>query len=925
MQNNDPDNTHSLETAAEQSPAGVPPEGKRGIRPYRGATVAAIFLAMTVLSSGDLIEIIPVFAPFVAGPLFPFVHETHDILAAMLALYVGHKFTPALGTRVMVYFLVLHLPYAYLTFPAELPELVRIAVTGAAAFLGIYIVWLRKRAEDRLRLQATALDAAANAIFITDRQGVIEWVNPAFTRITGHSAEEAIGQTARILKSGKRTGAFYKTLWDTILAGELWHAEMVNRTRDGGLFHVQQTITPLREPNGEIGHFVAIQQDITERVQAEAALRESEERYRTLVETAPDSIVAVSLDGTLVSLNRAFETLTGWPPEEWLGKPIAPFIHPDDLSAARELFQHILQGETRPPLEWRIRHRSGDYTTVELTAAPRLEHGQVVGLLGIARDITERKQREREVGAIVTVSAALRTATTRAEMLPVILDQLLNLLRADGVLLAMRDPATGETTIELGRGPAGASFTGVRLPPGEGITGHVIATSQPYLNKEVQSDPRFARPDLLPPPDIHAVACVPLIVQGQSIGALCLLHARDIAANEIRLLTGIADIAANAIHRATLYEQTEERLQHLSALRAVDIAILSSLDLRVTLNILLDQSTTHLHVDAADVLLFNRHTQTLDYAAGHGFRGGGITRSHLRLGEGQAGRAALERRTIYILNLAEETTSVRSGLLANETFVAHYATPLIAKGELKGVLEVFHRASLAADPEWLEFLEALAGQAAIAIDNANLFDGLQRSNMELALAYEATIDGWSRALDLRDKETEGHTQRVTEMTEWLAQAMDIGEAELVHLRRGALLHDIGKMGVPDGILLKPGPLTDDEWKVVRRHPQLAYDLLSPINYLRPALDIPYCHHEKWDGTGYPRGLKGEQIPLAARVFAVVDVWDALRSDRPYRKGWPKEKVIEHIKAGSGTHFDPKAVEAFLREMNERPEAYSGAG
>ena len=140
--------------------------------------------------------------------------------------------------------------------------------------------------------------------------------------------------------------------------------------------------------------------------------------------------------------------------------------------------------------------------------------------------------------------------------------------------------------------------------------------------------------------------------------------------------------------------------------------------------------------------------------------------------------------------------------------------------------------------------------------------------------------------------------------------MGISAEEMVHLRRGGLLHDMGKMGVPDRILLKPGPLTDDEWAIMRQHPQFAYDMLSPIAYVRPALDIPYCHHEKWDGTGYPRGLKGEEIPLVARIFAVADVFDALTSDRPYRKGWPDEKVREHIKAASGTHFDPKVVEAF---------------
>jgi putative nucleotidyltransferase with HDIG domain len=216
----------------------------------------------------------------------------------------------------------------------------------------------------------------------------------------------------------------------------------------------------------------------------------------------------------------------------------------------------------------------------------------------------------------------------------------------------------------------------------------------------------------------------------------------------------------------------------------------------------------------------------------------------------------------------------------------------------------------------LDFLEALAGQAAIAIDSAELFTQLQRSNLRLTLAYDATIEGWSRALDLRDKETEGHTQRVTETTLKLARAMGLGEDELVHVRRGGLLHDIGKMGVPDGILLKPGPLTEDEWVVMRKHPTYAYDMLSPIVYLRPALDIPYCHHEKWDGTGYPRGLMGDRIPLAARIFAVVDVWDALCSDRPYRPGWPEAKVREHIRSLAGTHFDPAAVEVFLRRLDE---------
>jgi putative nucleotidyltransferase with HDIG domain len=231
-------------------------------------------------------------------------------------------------------------------------------------------------------------------------------------------------------------------------------------------------------------------------------------------------------------------------------------------------------------------------------------------------------------------------------------------------------------------------------------------------------------------------------------------------------------------------------------------------------------------------------------------------------------------------------------------------------------LEVFHRASLQPYPEWLSFLNTLAGQAAIAIENATLFENLERSNHELSQAYDATIEGWSRALDLRDKETEGHTQRVTELTLKLARAMKVSESELAQIRRGALLHDIGKMGVPDNILLKADELTEEEWKKMRKHPEFAYEMLSSIRYLQPALDIPYCHHEKWDGTGYPRGLTSEEIPLAARLFAVVDVWDALTSDRPYRPAWSEQEALAYIREQSGKHFDPQAVQFFFKLIKE---------
>ena len=354
------------------------------------------------------------------------------------------------------------------------------------------------------------------------------------------------------------------------------------------------------------------------------------------------------------------------------------------------------------------------------------------------------------------------------------------------------------------------------------------------------------------------------------------------------------------------------RLQHLATLHAIDMVITASLDLRLTMKLFLEQTVSQLGMDAGAILLLNTYTQTLDHGADWGFAGLGIRKSKVRLGEGGAGIAAYERRVFHIADLNElPNPFLRHELLENEKFITYYAVPLIAKGQVKGIFEIFCRQRFEAEPEWLDFFDALAVQAAIAIDNATLFRKLQESNIELTLAYDTTIEGWAKALELRDMETQGHTQRVAELTLKVACALGIREDELVHVRRGALLHDIGKMAVPDTVLLNTGPLTEEEQQIMRRHPAFAFDLLSPIYYLRPALDIPYCHHERWDGTGYPRGLKGEQIPLAARIFSMADNWDALISARRYREAWPPAKVAEYIRSQAGTKFDPNLVDIFL--------------
>ncbi|NJN80743.1 MAG: GAF domain-containing protein, partial [Anaerolineales bacterium] len=415
---------------------------------------------------------------------------------------------------------------------------------------------------------------------------------------------------------------------------------------------------------------------------------------------------------------------------------------------------------------------------------------------------------------------------------------------------------------------------------------------------------------------------VPIRTANETIGVIIvgIKQPRSIEEGYIRLLTTIAEIAGNAMYRSNLFDKNEEQIRRLTTLREIDTAITSSLDLRITLNIILEYLLTKMGVSAARFLIFNLDTQMLDTLASSGFQNQESAQLSFNIGEGFATQILLNRKALYIKEFNSE-----SNQLDSENFLSYYALPLSSKGTTKGVLEIYFKETFTPNADWIDFVHTLAGQATITIDNSQLFENLQRTNQELSLAYDTTLEGWGKALELRDKETQGHTQRVTNLTLELAQQVGIPDFQLIHIRRGALLHDIGKMGVPDSILRKPGALTEEEMNEMRKHPQYAYDLLYPIPYLRPAVDIPYCHHEWWNGNGYPRGLKGEAIPLSARIFAIVDVWDALLSDRPYRKAWKQNDVLDYILNLSGKQFEPRVVDEFqkiLRSDSKMIQIYS---
>lgn len=374
-------------------------------------------------------------------------------------------------------------------------------------------------------------------------------------------------------------------------------------------------------------------------------------------------------------------------------------------------------------------------------------------------------------------------------------------------------------------------------------------------------------------------------------------------------------IARDVTDRRKLEAEAARRVAQLQSLRNIDLAITSSTDLRVVMEVFHAQVERHCNPTAWGVMRLDPQSGFLETFSYRGWAPLLPPCPRLRLGEGHEGRATMERRVVVEPELADsEPPCEHRECQERDHARSLVVAPLIAKGRVMGVLRLFYKERFEPDAAWLEYLETLAGQGAIALDNAALFGDLTVARDDLALAYETTIEGWARALDLRDKETEGHSRRVTEITVSLARQMGIKPAELVHVRRGALLHDVGKMGIPDSILLKPGQLDPDERRVIERHASFGRDLLKPIRFLAPAMDIPWCHHERWDGSGYPRRLTGDEIPIGARIFAVVDVWDALTNDRPYRKAMSHDVALSLIEEGAGSHFDPEVVQVFIEEI-----------
>ncbi len=657
--------------------------------------------------------------------------------------------------------------------------------------------------------------------------------------------------------------AVWVSRWLAAPIQQVTHAAI--RLGDGNL----NTRAPV-QGNGEIGLLGKAFNDMADRLQETlVGLRESEANYRNIFESSVAGIYRTGVDGRFFTVNPAMAHFLGFTsPHEMMAtlqNARQMYLHEgarDEMVAELMRVGRIVNWETI------LVRRDGTPLWMLINARmERNERNQPVWIEGFMTDITDRKIAEdqarhqlEELFLLHAIAIAGNESTTERELLE----------RAAAILSNVE----ALEPLELHLLPAG---TGRLIP---------IEDRQSRLTVFNALLRVYAPPETVITPEQH------------------------------RLLETISGQISTAIDKIRFIEQAHRHVSRLNALHMIDTAINTSLDLTLTLNVILDQAMEHLRPDRANIVLMNGDFGQVGYSIGQGEEFDEADTADLtRL----SNRVLTRQKPLMIADLNTPEQFGWDGAPPAGWVQAYFGLPIIAKGLAQGVLEVYYRQPFTPSTEWLNFFWSLVGQAAIAVDNTNLFNALQESNQELVRAYDATLVGWANALELRDQETQGHSRRVVGLTLRLARRAGLSETELVQVRRGALLHDIGKIGIPDKILQKPGKLSEEEWVMMRKHPIFAYDWLYPIAYLRPALDIPYSHHEKWDGSGYPRGLAGEQIPLMARIFAIVDVWDALISERCYHTPMRPEEARAYLLTQSGIHFDPSLLPLLLEILDEGEE------
>ncbi len=784
---------------------------------------------------------------------------------------------------------------------------------------------MRLNLEENERKLRSVINHSGDGIELTDESGtIIEW-NPALERITGIQAQEVIGLkswdvSSRLLSSEtdrQTTGEeIRKRIEKIVHTGKSSWLELPFEARfkhtDCGERILESNAFSIPTEKGFM--FGVISRDITERKVAEQRLRKARDYYLMLFEDFPAMIWRSTPDGTCDYKNKTWLEFTGKSLHEVLANGWIDCVHSDDQSFAKDLYQACFDERKPISLRYRLRRHDGEYRWITDFGQPYNDlDGKFAGYVGVCLEVHETVERQREMEIMLSISAALRPASSPEEIMKTLLDQLTILTGAEGAVILTPDEHNTRLVIRAASGLL-SELEGISNPNTADELSNLLITER---TKVINVNLGQLRPDLSRKWQRQFVVGQPLVASGLTIGGLWVIRKQVFTDQEIRMINAISDIAATAIQRASLTLETNLYAQKMKIISDMGRSMSETLH-PDRIFALLNATIHNLFDDIAAVLVSRYDVKNLaihcDYCSLNGVAANPQSLPVLPFDPTGSGNQSwvIQNQRPKILNhlpanfknilyFEDNSSQPRSGIYL----------PMIAEGKVIGVLHVQSYKENRFNDRDIHMLSMVANTTAISLANASLFDTLQVSNRELVSAYDATLRGWAQALELRDQETKGHSVEVVELTLKFAAAAGIPETEMDHIRRGALLHDIGKIAIPDSILNKPGTLNDDEWQIMRQHPVYAYQLLKEIDFLEPSLVIPYAHHERWDGSGYPRGLSAAEIPLPARLFAIVDVWNALQRDRPYRNAWSQEKTIQYLKEQAGRQFDPRLVDLFL--------------